>query len=110
MSAKESHRQQLESVRERCHVGCNQQGHRAGLPKLIGACITIPGGMDARHRATGFNVCPAGFSLALSNPFIPIISFCLFFFLVSFRVGMFTLCYHILEVCNFLFDFTKTHN
>jgi hypothetical protein len=60
-----------------------------GLPKPIGAYITIPHALDAEHGVTGFSVCPAGFQSYLIQSFL--VSQCLF-------------C-TTMEVCNFFFFF-----
>jgi hypothetical protein len=75
-----------------------------GLPKPYGVHIMPPQNLYARHRAMGFSVCHAGFGLALVQFFPVILLF------LSLGMGMLTLYHCILEVYNFLCDFTEAHD
>jgi hypothetical protein len=67
----------------------------------LGAHISTLCTLDARHGDIRFNLCPAGFDLALVLSVLSMPPF------LHFGMRMVTLCNWILEVCNFLFDFYR---
>lgn len=66
--------------------------------------ILPPCAPDVEHGAIVPNVCPAGFW----SGFHPIPSFCVPF--LPFRMEMFILCHHILDICTLLLIYTVAHS
>jgi hypothetical protein len=96
MSAKERHRQGVETVQERSQVGSiQQQGWPSPLELKSWPDVIVP---DMKLQdLMCFDL--LGFSVPLVLPFLSLLLF------LPFRIGIFTLCHCVLGICNFLLYF-----
>lgn len=96
-SAKKSWILWVNPAQERCSVGSKQEGHRHGPPKILqNSHLSTSCALDARHGATGLNICPGKFGLS----FDPI-----FFYLLIYPFCKGNICPVILYLGNVKLEF-----